>query len=123
MLKNIKNIVTIAVFCLLIGVITVASLLTPVKEYSVKEKRNLAQMPEFSLSALFDGSFTKDYESYITDQFVARDTWVSVKNKSEMALGKKDADGVYFGSDDYLIGKHEYRRSSLKRTSAMWKNS
>jgi len=117
MSKNFKlsDIITAVVFCILIAVITVASMVNPVKEYSVKEKRDLAQMPKFTLSALFDGSFTRDYESYITDQFVARDTWVSIKNKSEMALGKKDSDGVYFGKDDYLIGKHEFTAEQLEK--------
>ncbi len=140
---NKKDIITVSVFCLLIAVITVASMVNPVKEYSVKEKRELAQMPKFSLTSLFDGSFTQNYEKFITDQFVARDTWVSVKNKTELLLGKKDggavvtppssggqsgstdsgssgADqvasaGVYFGKDDYLIGKHEVNTDQLEK--------
>jgi len=143
--KKSKNIITISVFCLLIGVLTVASILTPTKKVSEKEKRELAQMPKFTLSGLFDGSFTKGYESFITDQFVGRDTWVAVKNKTDRILGKMDAGasspqggtsavpgqsgntdnsgeselvasgGVYFGKDGYLIAKHEYKKEQLDK--------
>ncbi len=102
-----KNLVTTITFCLLIGGLTVASMVNPVREYSETENRNLAQMPEFSFDALFDGKFTADYETFITDQFVARDAWIALKSRSELAIGKKDSGGVYFGNDGYLIEKHE----------------
>lgn len=118
---NKKNIVTIAVFCVLIAGLTVASMVNPVKSYSSKEKRALAQMPKFSLEALFDGKFTMDYETFITDQFVWRDGWITVKNYAELALGKKDSGGVYFGKDGYLIEKHEYKPEQLESNIAYTK--
>ncbi len=102
-----NNIITTVIFCVLIGVITVASMVNPVREYSETENRTLAQMPKFTLDALFDGSFTADYEEFITDQFVLRDKWITVKNYTELALGKKESGGVFFADDGYLIEKHE----------------
>lgn len=81
--------ITTFIFLLLLGAITVVNLAVPSKSYSENENRYLAQMPAFSFSALFDGSFTTDFESYVTDQFAFRDAWVGVKTISEMALKRK----------------------------------
>ena len=94
-----KNLTTTIVFCALIGALTVASTVNPVREYSETENRALAQRPKFSFKTLFDGQFTANYEKFITDQFVARDMWITLKTRSEQALGKKDSNGVYFGED------------------------
>ena len=102
-----KNLTTTIVFCALIGALTVASTVNPVREYSETENRALAQMPKFSFKTLFDGQFTAGYEEFITDQFVARDMWITLKTRSELALGKKDTNGIFFGSDGYLFEKHE----------------
>ena len=113
-----NSIITTVAFCVLIGSLTVASMLNPVRDYSETENRSLAQRPEFSFEALFTekdvDKYTLKYEEFITDQFVLRDTWISVKNYAELALGKKDSSGVYFGTDGYLIGKHELDKKQLK---------
>ncbi len=102
-----SNIITTVIFCVLIGTLTVASMVNPVREYSETENRNLAQMPKFTFGGLFNGTFTMDYEEFITDQFVMRDKWITVKNYAELALGKKESGGVYFGKDGYFIEDHE----------------
>lgn len=95
--------ITTFIFLFLLGVITVVNFVMPPKAYSENENRYLAQMPSFSFSSLFDGSFTSDFESYVTDQFAFRDAWVGVKTISEKVLQKKDSGGVYFAKDGYLI--------------------
>lgn len=109
-----SNIATTVIFCALIVVLTVASIVNPVREYSETENRTLAQMPTFTLEALFDGSFPMDYEEFITDQFVFRDQWITVKNYAELALGKKESGGVYFGDGGYLIEKHELDTATME---------
>ena len=99
------NIITTVVFCALIGILTVASIFNPVRAESEIENRELAQMPELTRESLFSGQFAKDYESFITDQFVARDAWISVKTNCELLLGKRDTNGVYFADDGYFIEK------------------
>lgn len=114
-----SNIVTSVIFCVLIAALTVASMVNPVREFSATENRNLAQMPAFSLDALFteddDKKFTLLYEEFITDQFVARDAWITLKTYAELALGKKESGGVYFGKDGYLIEKHELDSAQLEK--------
>ncbi len=78
-------------------------LLKPDQAYSDTENRYLASRPEFSWESLFAGSYTQDYESYITDQFPERDRWIGLKTRTEMLLGKAETKNVWLADDDYLI--------------------
>ncbi len=106
-MKKINTIVTTGIFLLVIVGFTVVSLITPDKTFSFTENRVLAQMPEFDVESFFEGEFTADYETYITDQFFWRDGWINVKTRTELLLGKKDINGVYIGKDDYLLETHD----------------
>ena len=75
--------------------------------YSDWEKRMLAQRPEAKLSAVLDGSYGAAYEEWLTDQFPARDLWIGIKTRCELALGKKKIGGVYLGKDGYLFAEQE----------------
>ena len=97
---------TITLFCILIFGFTAATLIKPDTEYSETENRTLEQMPDVTLQSVFDGSFEADYETYLTDQFVARDQWIGLKTAVEQAMFKKESKDIYFAEDDYLIEKH-----------------
>ncbi|MDO5291490.1 MAG: DHHW family protein [bacterium] len=101
--KKFRSISFTIVFTGLIFGLTIASLIKNDTSFSANENRILQQRPEFSAERLFDGTFTKEYETYVTDQFVARDQWIAMKVYAEKALQKKDINGVYFGKDHYLI--------------------
>lgn len=106
MKKNINQIVTTVVFLVFIFAFTIATLVAPKRTFSENENRSLAQAPEVSVKSIFDGSFSKNYETYLTDQFVLRDGWIAVKTMAEMALLKKDINDVYLAEDNYLIEMH-----------------
>lgn len=97
---------TITLFCILIFGFTAATMIKPDTEYSESENRTLEQMPEATLSSVLDGSFESDYETYLTDQFVARDQWIGMKTAVERAMFKSESKDIYFAEDDYLIEKH-----------------
>lgn len=102
--KQSWNIITI--FLLMIFGLTAATLLKPDTDFSEKENRALASMPEFSFSALFSGDFTADYETYLTDQFVFRDGWIGIKTMVERLTLRQETKDIYFAKDDYLLEKH-----------------
>ena len=106
-LKNKANLAVCGVFLLLVFGLTITSMVSPVKAFSESENRYLAKKPKFSFESLFDGDYTADYETFITDQFVGRDTWIGIKTAMERAMLKQDINGVYFGKDGYLIEKHD----------------
>lgn len=68
--------------------------------YSAVEKRQLAKSPEFSFSALFDGSWSREYEDYYSDTFPLREKFISVSTKVQNFLTK-----FSFGENDSVIVK------------------
>lgn len=76
-------------------------------EYSEMENRMLAQRPAFTLSGFLDNTFTPKYETYVNDQFVWRDSWISLKSRTELAIGKIENNGIVYGKDHYLFEKYE----------------
>lgn len=97
---------TVGFFCLLLLVITIADFLTGDRVYSENENRLLASRPEISREAVQSGQFMEEYEEYVTDQFVGRDTWIMLKTRGDILLQKKDINGVYLGADGYLLEQH-----------------
>lgn len=87
-------------------IFTVADFFQEDRLFSDTENRMLAQKPKFSLESLFRGTYTQDYETYVTDQFVSRDKWIAVKTGLDVLMQKKEIGGVYLGRDDYLIEQH-----------------
>ncbi|MFQ9511109.1 MAG: DHHW family protein, partial [Lachnospiraceae bacterium] len=97
---------TMLMFLTIIFGLTILSILKKPVFFSENENRFLEQKPDFFITSLFDGSYTAKYESYITDQFIYRDSWIGIKTRSERLLGRQDIHDVYFGKDNYFIEKH-----------------
>lgn len=85
---------------------TAGSLLKPDTKFSEEENRELAQMPAVNPEDIFSGKFSKDYETYLTDQFIFRNQWIGAKTMTERAMGKQEVNDIYFAEDNYLIEKH-----------------
>lgn len=86
-----------------IGLFLMLGFLTPDREFSDRENRKLAQKPDFSLSALTEGTYFDDLGDYLADQFPGRDMWISLNLKLNRFFGQQEASGVYLGADGYLI--------------------
>ena len=97
---------TVGFFAVIILIFTIADWLTGDRIFSENENRMLATRPKLGVETILDGSFMEDYEAYVTDQFVGRDTWVELKTRGDVLLQKKAINGVYLGADDYLIEQH-----------------
>ncbi len=106
MKKRITQWITIFMSVIILLGLTIADLISQDRKYSQTENRILASAPEFSFKELFEGEYTSDFETYVTDQFVFRDQWIALKTASDIALGKKDVGGVYLTKDGGLIEKH-----------------
>lgn len=94
-------------FAVYTGGFFIAGIALPDSGFSELENRNLQQLPAFSAKAVFSGSFSKSFESYISDQFPARDGWVAVKSLAERAWGKQENNGIYIGAMDTLLERFE----------------
>lgn len=116
-MKKKQQWVIIGFFLLMIFGFTAASLVKPDTDFSEKENRVLAKMPEADLEDIFNGTFSADYETYLTDQFFFRDDWIGVKTGTERLIGKQESNDIYFADDGYLIEKHtgDFETETAKR--------
>lgn len=105
--RRLHNVILAGVFLLVLLLFFLINLFVKDKDFSEAENRNLAQKPAFSMTALTDGSYFSGLSDYATDQFFARDGWMSLKLKAETVMGRKDASGIFLGADGYLLGTPE----------------
>ncbi len=106
MSKTTNRIIT-ALFSVFIGGFFLLNLLLPDKDFSKKENRQLQTLPKFNFSSLFSGSFATRFESYCSDQFAGRDTWIETKAGAELAQGKRQNNGVFLCDGGRLIEPFE----------------
>lgn len=92
-------------FSVIILSVIVLFAVSPKREKSETENRVLAQMPQISFSSIADGSFMKEFESFLTDQFPFRDKIISAKTFADLLSGKKEVNGVYIGKNGFLFEK------------------
>lgn len=104
---NKYNKIIIIGFLGFLAVASVASALKPPTAFSPSENKYLQTKSKFTISGLLDGSYGTDYESYLSDQFPVRNSWIGMKVLAERVQGKQDVNGVYFGKQDYLIEKFD----------------
>lgn len=97
---------TTAVIAAIILIFTAADFFHGDRLYSETENRLLAVKPAASGETILSGEFAEKYETYVTDQFVGRDKWISIKTQMDILLQKKEINGVYLGADGYLIEQH-----------------
>ena len=87
------------------------------RTFSEKENRFLAAFPNPSLESVLDGSFMKDFETYMTDQFPQRDACIVLKTNTLRLLGQKQMNGVYLADDGYLIAEeNEFEADKVNKT-------
>ncbi len=82
------------------------SLLAPDRDFSENENRTLAKFPTFTWEGLTSGEFTTEVETYLADQFPARDPFMSAKAFTTRLLGQRENKGIYL-ADDQLLEKVE----------------
>lgn len=97
----------------IISFLLVGFIIVPKKNFSEIENRSLASMPKFSISKIIDGTYMKDFETYINDYFLFRDIFMNIRTFANRVVGKQNIGDVYFGDDNYLF---EYY-SEIEKTS------
>ena len=102
---NLKENLISFVFIACMLAFTILFIVVPKEEFSAKEKRYLAELPELSSEAVLDGSFTENIESYLADHTPLRDLFVGINSYYVYLTGNNGSNGVYLGSDGYLIEK------------------
>ena len=97
------SICMIWLFCLIIFGMSGLHLLTEDKNFSDSENRVLGTFPKLTVASIADGSFMREFETYLTDQFPFRDSIISAKTFADRMLGKNEENGVHIGKEGYLF--------------------
>ncbi|TAH63765.1 MAG: hypothetical protein EWM47_13405 [Anaerolineaceae bacterium] len=105
--NDIKNIIIIVAFILIIYGSVLLNILLPDTEISYSERRRLLKLPSFNIERLLSGEFFEDYEKYSLDQFPFRDEFRSIKAFTRFNIfNQKDNNHIYLV--DGNINKMEY---------------
>ncbi len=94
-----KKYIPTLLFTLFIIGFAILDIFTPNQEFSDTENRYLTQFTPPTVDTVMNNSFPIEYESYINDQFVGRDKWITLKSLGESALLKKENNGIVYGND------------------------
>lgn len=113
MSDKVKNIIVSILFGGILVIVLIVNIFSKDKDISISERRRLASFPEFSVNNLFNGTFFGNFDKYVVDQFMMRDSVRENKVRLDLAI-KNNYHDVYV-YNDYLI-KQEYplNVSSLK---------
>ena len=98
---KIKDIVVTIIFLFTIISLFLINVIKKDTDISIAERRKLATMPELTTKSLFDGTYFKKFDSYVTDQFVERDAFRKIKIDIEL-FTKGEYNNLYL-YDDYII--------------------
>ncbi|MEG2609535.1 MAG: DHHW family protein, partial [Bacilli bacterium] len=106
MKKIYKKITTLIIFLIILSFL-VALVFGKKEKFSPNENRYLKTYPEFSVRSLLNGSYTKDLEQFLTDQFPLRDFFMGLKTTVDKIEMHRDTKGVFFSKDGYLIQNYD----------------
>ena len=98
---KIKDIVVTIIFLFTVISLFLINVIKKDTDISVAERRKLATMPELTTKSLFDGTYFKKFDSYVTDQFVERDAFRKIKIDIELST-KGEYNNLYL-YDNYII--------------------
>ncbi len=106
-----ENLLTVLLFLGFLFGFLVLFILTPDREYSKTENKELQTVPKFSFSELFEGTYTDNTVDYIKDQFPAKDLFVELNAAYSIVMGQLGNNGVILGKDGYLLTEENHASS------------
>lgn len=99
----------VIIFCGFIVLFSLADNRANNRDFSELENRKLAKKPAATRSNLLaveeDKKFSYLYETYVNDQFLGRDTWISLKSRAEGLLLKTENNGILYGDEGTMYQK------------------
>lgn len=102
-MKKKSDILTILLFCGFLSVMLLLYLLLPKQDYSEKEKRYLADIPELSWEDVSSGDWGEDVESYMADHIPGRDFFVGLNAYADLYTGRQVSKDIWVMGDGKLV--------------------
>ena len=102
-----KNKILTILFCIFIFGFMIINLIVKNEEISYSERRYLKELPTLNIQNIFNKEITNNLESYLTDHFILRDKFRTLKTIINLnILNKQDNNNLYY--EDGYIFKIEY---------------
>lgn len=109
-----KNIVVTIIFLEVLFLFFVINLIKSDTEISYSERRKLASFPTLTQKTLLEGSFSKGFENYTTDQMLQRENFRKLKASLEQNFFKKrDNHNIYLYQDTLIKIEYPLNESSV----------
>lgn len=119
-MKKLTQRLPLVLLILIWGGLAVVCWFKPTDQFSVSERRKLAELPEFSAKSIVSGKYFREFETYTLDQFPLRDEFRTLKSVSELGLfQKKDNHDIYLA--DGYAAKMEYPLKEVSVQNAVKK--
>ena len=87
--------------------LSLATIFAPKKDFSENENRVLESAPKLSADTIKDGSFMDNTETYVSDHFILRDVFMTVKTVYERTTGRNRINNIYMCEDGYYIEEYD----------------
>ncbi|MBQ3230623.1 MAG: hypothetical protein IJB49_06330 [Clostridia bacterium] len=108
-----SELLTVILFCVIVGVLAVLFVALPDRDFSEQENRALAEAPKLDKESFFSGEFGKETNVYFADQFPFRDQFVKLKSATELGFFKKENNGVLYSYDQLAVRDFNAYRSRI----------
>lgn len=114
-MKFIKKYLVMSVFLVAIYGGLITSIFVKDTEFSEIENKILMQKPEFTFDGIKNGTYMKNFDRYVVDQFPERIKFVTLKNKVMYTLGYREFRGIYYGKDRRLLEKFNLNEDNINK--------
>ena len=91
------------IFILILFLVMIVNLIVPDREESEMENRALESRPSFNMTTIMTGDFMEQWESYLSDQFVGRNMWRSIKVGLDRLDGGRMENNIFIGKSGQLM--------------------
>lgn len=115
MQKKISDISLIVLFSAGIAFFLLHLLLAEDPVVSFYENRDLAQAPKLTAESVWDGSFGKDFESWLCDHSPQRDSVLKLKTAADISIFHRPVVNDIVVKDDILLPFNSYKAASTDK--------
>ena len=113
---------TTTVFICFLLFFAVGYLTVPFQGVNYTEQRNYAKRPELSAKAVLDGSYSKDFESYLKDHILMRSELVTLRSELGNIFGRPFSSLVFRGKDGQLFLRPTLDEPAMLMTAEMYRS-
>ncbi|MBR4027522.1 MAG: hypothetical protein IKJ01_08240 [Lachnospiraceae bacterium] len=109
------------IYVALIGIVffglSIFTWIKPADDFSISERRQLAQFPTLNFETIQNGNFMEKFEIYTLDQFPFRETFRSLKAVvHKYIFAQSDNNNIYLADDSIAKMEYPYNANAIQRT-------